>query len=72
MLDVYEKRIVSRFANAKWDHVKHVVLNAADACVLVTVLNLPKHLRDPEEVIERDLKHQENVLAQKVQNLQQD
>ena len=51
MLDVYEKRIVSRFADVKWDHVQYVGRNAADACVLVMVSNLPKPLRDLEEVI---------------------
>ena len=51
MLDVYEKRIVSRFADVKWDHVQYMGRNAANACVLVMVLNLPKPLRDLEEVI---------------------
>ena len=51
MLGVYEKRIVSRFANAKWGHVRYAVLNAGDACVLVMVSNQTKHLHDLEEVI---------------------
>ena len=51
MLDVYEKRIVSRFANVKWDHVRYVDQIAANACVLVMVSNQPKHLRDLREVI---------------------
>ena len=51
MLDVYKKRIMSRFADVKWDHVQYVGRNAADTCVLVMVSNLPKHLRDLEEVI---------------------
>ena len=51
MLDVYEKRIVSRFADVKWVHVQYVGRNATDACVHVMVSNLPKPLRDLEEVI---------------------
>ena len=51
MFDVYKKHIVSRFADVKGDHVQYVGRNAADACVLVMVSNLPKPLRDLEEVI---------------------